>query len=55
MKKIYIALASALLIANTMAAQTEVTVGMMHGKDYGVTYMLPRTELEIVINATRHT
>lgn len=55
MKKIYIALASALLIANTMAAQTEVTVGVMHGKDYGVTYMLPRTELEIVINATRHT
>ena len=55
MKKIYIAIASALLIANTTVAQTEVTVGVMHGKDYGVTYMLPQTELEIVINATRHT
>lgn len=36
-------------------AQTEVTVGVMQGKDYGVTYMLPQTEIEITVHATRHT
>ena len=27
----------------------------MRGKDYGVTYMLPKTEIEIVLQATKHT
>ena len=36
-------------------AQTDVTTGVMRGKDYGVTYMLPKTEIEIVLQATKHT
>lgn len=45
---------SALLIATGAYAQTEVTVGVMHGKEYGVTYLLPKTEIEIVLQTTRH-
>lgn len=37
------------------AAQTEVTAGVMRGKDYGVTYLLPRTEIAIRVWATRQT
>lgn len=48
-------LAAALLTTLTATAQTEVTVGVMRGKDYGVTYMLPKTELEIVLQITRQT
>lgn len=44
-----------LLIATSSWAQTEVTTGIMRGKDYGVTYMLPKTEIEIVVEATKHT
>lgn len=44
-----------LLIATGAYAQTEVTTGIMRGKDYGVTYFLPKTEIEIVIDATKHT
>lgn len=46
---------SALLLATTAVAQTEVTTGVMRGKDYGVTYLLPKTEIEIVLHATKHT
>lgn len=46
---------AALLATLTAAAQTEVTVGVMRGKDYGVTYMLPKTQIEIVLQVTRHT
>lgn len=45
----------ALLPAITAVAQTEVTAGVMRGKDYGVTYMLPKTEIEIVLQTTKHT
>ena len=57
MKKDYIiAMAIGMLLAtNRSFAQTEVTNGVMHGKDYGVTYMLPKTELEITIETTSHT
>lgn len=46
---------STLLLATTAAAQTEVTVGVMNGKDYGVTYVLPKTEIEFVLQTTKHT
>lgn len=46
---------SLLLVANGIFAQTEVTAGIMHGKDYGVTYMLPKTEIVITIETTKHT
>ena len=44
-----------LLIAASTYAQTDVTTGIMRGKDYGVTYLLPQTEIEIVVEATKHT
>ena len=50
-----ILLAGALLLAVAATAQTEVTTGVMRGKDYGVTYMLPKTEIELTLRATRHT
>lgn len=46
-----------LALAGSVAgmAQTEVSVGVMRGKDYGVTYMLPKSELRIALTVTRHT
>lgn len=44
-----------LFIATSTYAQTDVTTGIMRGKDYGVTYLLPKTEIEIVVEATKHT
>lgn len=38
----------------TAVAQTEVTAGVMRGKDYGVTYMLPKTEIEISLQMVKH-
>ena len=35
-------------------AQTEVTAGVMRGKDYGVTYCLPKTEIELTIQVSKH-
>lgn len=46
---------SALLLPTVALAQTEVTAGVMRGKDYGVTYLLPKTEIEIVLQTTKHT
>lgn len=44
------------LIATTLIyAQTEVTVGVTRGKEYGVTYLLPKTEIELTLQATKHT
>lgn len=55
MKKILAQLTGMVLLATTGAyAQTEVTAGLMQGKDYGVTYMLPKTEIEITLQATKH-
>ena len=33
-----------ILIATSAYAQTDVSTGIMRGKDYGVTYLLPKTE-----------
>ena len=38
-----------------VCAQTDVLVGVMQGKGYGVTYLLPKTEIEIAVRATKHT
>lgn len=48
-------LATALMLATTAYTQTEVTIGVMKGKEYGVTYMLPKTEIEITLLTTCHT
>lgn len=44
-----------LLTSAEVSAQTEVNAGIMHGKEYGVTYMLPATEIQIIAHATKHT
>lgn len=46
-----------LLLSATLGAwaQTEVLVGVMRGKDYGVTYQLPKTEIVVEVKATQHT
>lgn len=54
MKRTFI-LSSALTLSLLASAQTEVTTGVMQGKDYGVTYMLPKTEIEIKVYTTKHT
>lgn len=53
MKKI-IFLLSALSLTSAVSAQTEVTNGVMRGKDYGVTYMLPQTEIILELEISKH-
>ena len=55
MKKKNIVLLSALLFSVTAVAQTEVTAGVTRGKDYGVTYVLPKTEIELTVQVTKNT
>ena len=45
MKKLIIA--TGLLMATSAYAQTEVLTGVTRGKDYGVVYALPKTQIEI--------
>ena len=49
MKKFIIA--TGLLVATSAYAQTEVLTGVTRGKDYGVVYALPKTQIEIEIKA----
>lgn len=51
MKKIIIA--TGLLMATAAHAQTEVLTGITRGKDYGVAYSLPKTQIEIEIKANK--
>lgn len=44
-----------LLSAAPAAAQTEVLTGVTRGKDFGVTYTLPKTQLEIEVKAIQAT
>lgn len=53
MKKEILILAASLLYIPAIA-QTEVSLGVTNGKDYGVTYVLPKTEIEITAQATKH-
>lgn len=55
MRKRILPLALLTLVAAGTQAQTEVLTGVMRGKEYGVTYMLPKTELVITVKATKHT
>ncbi len=45
-------LSGMLTVASAAMAQTEVVQGVMQGKDYGVTYMLPNTLLDIEATVT---
>ena len=51
MKKLIIA--TGLLMATSAHAQTEVLTGVTRGKDYGVVYALPKTQIEIEIKANK--
>lgn len=52
MKKIII-LTGLLIATATASAQTEVTAGITRGKEYGVTYALPKTQIEIEVKANK--
>lgn len=54
MKKLIIWVGLAVTSASVYA-QTEVTAGITRGKDYGVIYMLPKTEIDIVVKANKVT
>ena len=41
-------------MATSAYAQTEVLTGVTRGKDYGVVYALPKTQIEIEIKAKKH-
>ena len=51
MKKLIIA--TGLLMATSAYAQTEVLTGITRGKDYGVVYSLPKTQIELEIKANK--
>lgn len=53
MKKLIIL--TGVIMATSAYAQTEVTTGVMRGKDYGVVYALPETQIEIEVKANRVT
>lgn len=46
-------LATGLLMATSAYAQTEVLTGVTRGKDYGVVYSLPKTQIELEIKANK--
>ena len=54
-KRLLITALGCLQMLPLLQAQTAVTAGMMYGKKYGVTYMLPKSQLEIQVYATKHT
>lgn len=41
-----------MLSSYTLTAQTKVTTGVMRGKEYGVTYTLPKTKIELTLLAS---
>lgn len=53
MKRLLIALT--ILIPSIASAQTETVQGVMMGKDYGVTYTLPKTQIDIAITVNKVT
>ena len=53
MKKLIIL--TGLLLSASAYAQTEVTAGVTRGKDYGVTYALPKTAIDIEVKANKVT
>lgn len=46
-------IATGLLMASSAYAQTEVLTGVTRGKDYGVVYSLPKTQIELEIKANK--
>lgn len=42
------------LTSSLAMAQTKVTTGVMRGKEYGVAYTLPKTNIQLTLTATKH-
>lgn len=55
MSKLITLLTSALFITTVANAQTEVLSGVTRGKDYGVVYTLPKTEIKVDVKVTKVT
>lgn len=55
MNKLMAVLAGVFFITTVAKAQTEVTIGVTQGKDYGVVYTLPKTEIKVDIKVTKTT
>jgi len=53
-KRILLSTLACMFMVIGTQAQTEVTTGVTYGKKYGVTYMLPRSVIEIKVQATQH-
>ncbi len=53
MKQIITIWAAVMVCTATASAQTEVTAGVMRGKDYGVTYTLPKSEIRIEVKVNK--
>lgn len=53
MKKLIIL--TGLMLSASAYAQTEVTAGVSRGKDYGVTYALPKTEISVEVKTNKVT
>ncbi|WP_302614820.1 DUF4831 family protein, partial [uncultured Bacteroides sp.] len=51
MKKLI--MAAGVLMATSAYAQTEVLTGVTRGKDYGVVYSLPKTQIELEIKTSK--
>lgn len=54
MKKLII-LPGLLLFLSPVYAQTDVTAGVNQGKDFGVTYSLPKTEIDLIVKVNKVT
>lgn len=55
MKKLITLPVSLLFVAIPTCAQTEVIPGVTRGKDFGVVYALPKTEIKVDVNVTKVT
>lgn len=55
MRKLITSLLGILFITTTTYAQTEVVQGVTRGKDFGVVYALPKTEIKVDIKVTKVT
>lgn len=51
----YLIVLSAVLLSSAVHAQTNVVSGVTRGKDYGVVYSLPKTEINIQVKASKVT
>ena len=46
-------LLSLVILSTHSFAQTKVTAGIMQGKEYGVTYTLPKSKIQLQITASK--